>query len=252
MPRPEDTLEQLARLARDDEVLHAASERKPTADPSADESSPVSVLPDSLTEPISDAQRSSVVDAIQARLARSERSETPVPLVSILRLRRRRSALVTVVALIAVAAGAVLALRVKPDEEGPLSHYEVRLEGAEHTERGSADVSGALLLHPSSKLRFELRPRNDERGNVRARAFVQGLPVAGARETRELTVSQEQSAAGALRVAAQLPPSLAERGELLLYVGRPAAVESVQPRAPSGALQPSNLQEFRWQFERVP
>src|SRR6188768_2800950 len=128
MPRPEDTLEQLARLARSDAALHAASERKPASSSRSDEAAPVSVLPDSLTEPLSEAQRASYVDAIQARLA-SERARPAAP--ATVTSLGRRPALVAVVALTAAAAGVLFALRGSPDAEGPLSRYEVRLEGAE-------------------------------------------------------------------------------------------------------------------------
>ncbi|HET7540375.1 MAG TPA: hypothetical protein VFK05_10910 [Polyangiaceae bacterium] len=249
MSRPEDTLEQLARLARDDEALHAASERRPPALPRSEEVPPASGLPDSLAEPLSEAQRASFVDAIQARLANAERVAVPTPLPSLARRRR----LVTVVALTAAAAGVLFALRTGPDADGALSRYEVRLEGSQQTERGAAQVPDLLRLRPSTTLRFELRPTHDERGSVRVRAFVHGALAAAAGETRELTVSQEQSTAGALRVAAPLPAALSERGELVLYVGRPSAVEHAQPNDKLGTL-PSlgTVQEFRWPFERVP
>ena len=251
MPHPEDTLDRLARLARDDEALHAASERRPTTDPSI-EAAPASVLPESLTEPISEAQQSSFVDVIQARLTHAERARSPSPLA--LHAHRRRGALFALVALTATAAGVLLALRGSPDENGPLARYEVRLEGSEQTERASStQVLDLLRLRPSSKLHFELRPKNDQRGSVRVRAFVQGVAATGSRETRELEVTQEQSSAGAVRVAAKVPTPLSERGELLLYVGRPAAIEQALPAdLPGGASGPSAAQEFRWHFERAP
>ena len=249
MSRPDDTLEQLARLARDDEVLHAASERRPPISSHPDDAPPPSVLPESLTEPISEAQRSSVVDAIQARLASPERVRSTPSFASV--ARRRRNALVAVVTLTAAAAAVLLALRGSPGADGPLSQYEARVEGAEQTERGSTQAVGVLRLQPSSELRFQLRPKSDERGSVRARAFVDSLAAGGAHETRELEITQEQSAAGALRIRARLPPSLSERGQLLLYVGRPAVVEHALP-SDGPASEPGHAQEFRWQFERAP
>jgi len=245
MPRPEDTLDQLARLARDDEALHAASERRPKANSSSDDEPPASVLPESLTQPLSEAQQRSFVDAIQARLANADRVPIPAPVASL----ARRRVIVAFVALTATAAGVLLALRFGTDADGPLSRYEVRLEGSEQTERGSTQALGLLRLRASSTLRFELRPRSDERGSVRVRAFVQGLAAAGSHEMRELEVTQEQSTAGALRVRAQLPTPLSERGQLLLYVGRP---DTIDHALPGSAPASSSAQEFRWQFERVP
>jgi hypothetical protein len=251
MPRPEDTLDQLVRLARDEEALHAASERRPTANPSSDDAPADSVLPDSLTQPLTPALQLSFVDAIQARLANSERVPAPAPPRAI--APPRRGALVALVALAAAAAGVLLALRGSTDTDGPLSRYEVRLEGSEQTLRGSPQVLGLLRLQPSSRLRFGLRPQSDERGSVRVRAFVQGLAAAGPREARELEVTQEQSTAGALRVEALLPTPLPERGELLLYVGRPSTLARALPNdGPKSAPNPGSAQEFRWQFERVP
>ncbi|HKO46374.1 MAG TPA: hypothetical protein VJV79_01540 [Polyangiaceae bacterium] len=251
MPRPEDTLDQLARLARNDEALHAASERRPTSPSSGEDLTPASVLPESLTQPISEAQQSSLVDAIQARLANAERSQRPAALVPF--ARRRRTALVALVAFTAAAAGVLLAVRGRPDPDGPLSRYEVRLEGSEQTERGSSQAPGLLRLRPSSELRFELRPSRDVPGSVGARAFLRGLTAGDTHQTRELEVTQEQSSAGALRVAAQVPTPLPERGELLLYVGRRNAIAHAPPsNGSSNATGPREAQEFRWQFERAP
>src|SRR3954465_6308679 len=104
MSRPEDTLDRLARLARDDQALHAASERRPVARPSAQDSAPVSALPESLTRPISEAQRSSLVDAIQARLASPEGRPAATALASRERRRARVLAPVALVALVALVA----------------------------------------------------------------------------------------------------------------------------------------------------
>src|SRR4249920_2795483 len=98
MPRPEDTLDRLARLARDDEALHAASERRPMALPRED-FAPPSALPESLTRPISEAQQLSLVNAIQARLASAERHPAATTLAS--RTRRGPAALAALVALAA-------------------------------------------------------------------------------------------------------------------------------------------------------
>jgi len=251
MPRPEDTLEQLARLARDDEVLHAASERGQHALSSVEHEPNTGGLPESLTQPLSEAQQSSFVDAIQARLVSHDRvrsSVRPAP-----RVRRRMGAIAAAVALTAAAAGILLAPRGGSDAGGPLSRYVARLEGAEQSERGNTQAAGPLRLRAGSQLRFELRPQRDERGSVRARAFMLGLVAAGSREKRELEITQEQSPVGALRVAAQLPTALSERGELLLYVGRPAALERALPNDEPGRVPaPSQLQEFRFQFERAP
>jgi hypothetical protein len=251
MPRPEDTLDRLARLARDDEALHAVSERRPMALSRGEDSAPPSVLPESLTRPISEAQQSSFVDAIQARLASSERRPSAPTLAS--RAPRRPNALVALGALGALAATVgLLVLRAQPNADEPLSRYELRLEGPAQTERGNTPAR-LLRLRSSTQLRFELRPLRDERGSVRARAFVQGPVANGARETRELEVTQEQSAAGAVRASGDLPASLPEHGELLLYVGRPSVIERTQPNAATGSgPTPGDAQEFRFQFERVP
>jgi hypothetical protein len=210
---------------------------------------PPSALPESLTRPISEAQQLSLVNAIQARLASAERH--PAATTHASRTRRGPAALAALVAL--AAAVGLLVLRGRPDADEPLSRYEVQLEGSQQTERGSTQALARLRLRSGTQLRFELRPMRDERGSVRARAFVQALAASGARETRELEVTQEQSSAGAVRVAAHLPAPLFERGELLLYVGRPSVIADTLPNAASASAPgPGNTQEFRFQFERVP
>src|SRR6478609_3192685 len=230
MARSEDTLDQLARLARDDDALHAVSERRPTPPKNA-EAAPTSVLPESLTQPLSEALQTSFVDAIQAQLAAADagterassaRSLAPRP-------SRLRGAYVAVVGL-AAAAGVLFALRGRPLLSESLSRYEVQLEGSEQIERGNTLAVRLLRLLPNSTLRFALRPETDVRGSVRARAFLRSLVAKGASETRELELTQEQSTAGALRVSAHLPTLMFERGELLLYVGRSSALEHLVPR----------------------
>jgi hypothetical protein len=252
MPRPEDTLELLARRARDDEALLPVSARRPRALARPDEEAPTSALPESFTRPISEAQQSSLVDAIQARLAGAERR--PAETTQVSRGARRPTAFAAFGALAALAAAiSLVLLGERKDAEQPLSRYELQMEGSQQTERGTSLAAGVLRLRSSTQLRFELRPKRDERGSVRTRAFVQSLAESGAPETRELKVSQEQSAAGALRLAAELPALLPARGELLLYVGRPSLVDHTPPNVvPSRAAGASSAQEFRFPFERVP
>jgi hypothetical protein len=253
MPRPEDTLDRLARIARDDEALHAASERRPVAWSSGEDSAPSSTLPESLTRPISRVQQSSLVDAIQARLASRERHTATTATPPTSRARRRPNALALAGLVALAAAVALLMLGKRPDAETPLSRYEVQVVGSVQSERGNTQALGTLRLRPSTQLRFELRPMRDEHGSVRARAFVRGLATSGASETRELLLVQQQSAAGALRVQAQLLTPLPERGELLLYVGRPSTLDRTPQKtgaeSPPG---PGDAQEFRFQFERSP
>jgi hypothetical protein len=249
MPHPDDTLAQLARLARDDDALHAASERRPLTPDSADQA-PASALPESLTQPISDALQSSFVDAIQARLADPKRTSVPPPRAPL--GRQRRDALIAFVGLTAAAAGVLLTLRGSSDTEKPLPRYEVRLEGSLQSDRGVTQTPLLLRLRSSSTLQLDLRPTGDVQGPVLARAFLQRLATEGAGELR-VEVTQEQSPAGALRLTAQLPAVLSERGLLVLYVGRSSVIDRPLPKNESGhTLVPDGAQAFRWQFERAP
>lgn len=248
MPRPEETLEELARVAREDEVLQAALERRSAGRSSPSDEALLSALPRSLSSGLSEGRKQQLVDAIQARLAgpssepHAQLAQAPSPASTSRRLR----SFVAAAALSAVAAGGLLWLQ-HPRAIEPLSPYQVRVEGSQRDERASAQQSGSLKLRPGSSLRFELRPETDVHGEVRARVFVRdtGQRAPGGLELR---VTQERSNAGALRVEAEVPSSLPELGDLVLFVGRADAIEKLAPQRD----QTSDSQEFRWPFERAP
>ncbi|MFZ5892797.1 MAG: hypothetical protein ACOY0T_17185 [Myxococcota bacterium] len=235
MPHPDNLLEQVVRLAREDEELGRASERRLTGTASPEDEALTADLPESFTRPISSAQESALVDGIQARLARS-RGSAP----------RWRSVAGASIGVAAIAAGILLWITRTPSEDGPLAPYEVRVEGSLRTERSSAPSSGSLRLRAGSTLRFELRPRSDVHASVHSRVFVRGANSTSSLE--EMSVTQQQSAAGALRVDVQVPASLPPTGELLLYVGRRGAIERSLPRDSDS----NEVQQFKWSFERDP
>jgi len=223
MSRPEDTLYELARLAREDEALR---ER----------------LPLELQAPLSAEKTAALVDSIHARLAPARSSREPVPPV-------RRSRFVAAGgAAVAALAAAVLFWVGRPNESGaPLPFYDVRVEGAQQSERSGAQRAELLRLRPDSKLKFELRPKQDFSGNVSARVVLvdagrvpwraeRQAPPQG--DALELEVAQERSATGGLKVEARLPIGLPARGVLVLLVSRVSSE--------------AGARVFRWRYERSP
>src|SRR5688572_2661961 len=164
MPRPEDTLDELARLAREDEALHDR-------------------LPPELSTPISAEKTAALVGAIQSRITTRT---------------RRRSFLAAGAAIAAIAAG-VLPFIGRP---GPaLPEYEVRVAGGQQSERSSSEHRAELLrLRSGSTLTFELRPQKDYSGAVEAQVVLISQGFTARNEIHVLELSQEQSAAGALRI----------------------------------------------------
>ena len=203
MPLPEETLAELARLAREDEALEGR-------------------LPPELSTPIAVEKTAGLVGAIQGKLAARS---------------RRRNFLAAGGAFAAMAAGVALFLGVGGGGEGaPLPAYDARVEGGQQSERSSAPQTDMLRLRAGSKLRFELRPRSDYSEPVNARVELARAGEGGA--SLPLEVTQQRSAAGALKLEALLPATLPERGELVVSVER--------------AGYPANSQRFSWLFERSP
>ncbi len=196
MPLPEQTLAELARLAREDEALEQH-------------------LPPQLSTPISAEKTAALVGAIHGKLgARS----------------RRRNFLAAGGVVVAMAAGVALVIAVGREGD-PLPVYEARVEGGQQSERSSAPQSALLRLRAGSKLRFELRPRSDYPEPVHARVQILGVG-------KNLEIDEQRSAAGALKLEAQLPASLPERGELVVTIERASSSEGAR--------------RFSWPFERSP
>jgi hypothetical protein len=212
MSRPEDTLHELARLAREDEALR---ER----------------LPLELQAPLSAEKTAALVDSIHARLAPPRSPRDPVPPV-----RRSRFVAAGGATIAALAAAVLFWVGRPPDSDAPLPFYDVRVEGAQQSERSGAQRAELLRLRPDSKLRFELRPKQDFSGNVSARVVLVDAGREG--DSLELEVAQERSATGALKVEARLPTGLPERGELMLVVSRASSEEGAR--------------RFPWRYERSP
>jgi hypothetical protein len=187
MPRPEETLDELARLAREDEALHDR-------------------LPPELSTPISAEKTAALVGAIQGRITTRT---------------RRRSFLAAGAAVAAMAAGVLLFIG-RPG--AALPEYEVRLAGGQQSERSSSEHRAELLrLRGGSTLRFELRPQKDFAEAVEARVVLSSKELAARNEDQALEVVQEQSAAGALKVEVRVPDQLPATGRLLLFVARKSA-----------------------------
>lgn len=185
MPRPEETLEELARLAREDEALRDR-------------------LPSELSTPISAEKTAALVGAIQGKLTTRNRE-------------RLRNLLAAGGAFVAIAAGALLFVG-RPGQALP--EYEVRVAGGQQSERSSLDQRPeSLRLRGGSTLTFELRPRTDFSGALEARAVLSSREFAKG-EVQALELSQEQSASGALRVEVRVPASLPGSGTLMLFVAR--------------------------------
>jgi len=250
MPHPEDTLERLAELAREDETWASALERR-----SLDQSHPgddalLGSLPAFASEPMPSDRTRALVDSIQTRLQRDGGPSPPASAsveASAKSPRWPRGVWIAGAALTAIAAGSLLWLRTPADIE-PLSQYEVHVRGSQRSDRASVQRIDVLRLRPRSELRFELRPRTDVRGAVRARIFVD---PADASRSFEVATTGEQSEAGALRISATVPPDLPESGELLLFVGRSRSIEELLATEATST-PPGTLQQFRWRFERTP
>lgn len=224
MSRPEETLEQLARLAREDEALEAE-------------------LPAELRAPLSRERTSALVDGIQARLATQAAAGAPPAARSLsssapARASRRRFVLSTAGGAVALAAGVLLWVGRPVHDEAPLPPYEVEIEGEQRTERSTAPTLGSLRLRPGSTLRFEARPRTDFNDGVRARVLLMRSGLEARGNASELELNQEQSSAGALKIEVRLPEALPESGELVLVVERASRAEDAQ--------------RFAWNFERAP
>ncbi|HET9930175.1 MAG TPA: hypothetical protein VFQ35_05800 [Polyangiaceae bacterium] len=250
MPHPEDLVDDVAQVARDEEALGAASERKLAGTASAADEALLANMPEFLTAPLSEQRRGAVVDAIHARIANSERPKSLLVGVPSRAQRTPRGARlgVALMGATAMAAGIFVWLARAPNRGEPLSGYELRVVGALRSERSAAPATETLRLRPGTTVRFELRPQRDVRGDVAARVFVGG---AASQALGELTTEQEQSTAGALRVDARLPDSLPAQGELLIDVGRRDALARVQPS--TAFARPSlETQQFRVTFERTP
>lgn len=204
MPRPEDTLDALARLAREDEALHDQ-------------------LPAELSTPISAEKAAALVGAIQGRITTRT---------------RRRNFLAAGAAVAAMAAGVLLFVG-RPGQALP--EYEVRVAGGQQSERSSSEHRAELLrLRSGSTLRFELRPQKDFTEPVEARVVLSSEKFAAQNAAQALDVSQEQSAAGALRVEVRVPDEVPATGRLLLFVARKSE--------PAG----EDRKLFSWPFERSP
>lgn len=207
MPLPEETLEELARLAREDEALRDQ-------------------LPPELSTPISAEKTAALAGAIQKKL----QTRT-----------RRRSFLAAGAAFAAMAAGVVLFIvntgdGLGPGDGPPLPRYDARVEGGQQSERSTAPQTEVLRLRPGSTLRFELRPQSDYTGPVNARVLLQNGGKDG--QSLNLEVTQQRSAAGALKVDARLPSWLPRRSEIIVTLERPSS--------------PEGSQRFSWPFERSP
>jgi hypothetical protein len=184
MPRPEETLDELARLAREDEALHDR-------------------LPPELSTPISAEKTAALVGAIQGRITNRT---------------RRRNFLAAGAAVAAMAAGVLLFIG-RPG--GTLPGYEVRLAGGQQSERSSSEHRAELLrLRSGSTLRFELRPHKDFSEAVEARVVLSSTELAARNEFQALEVVQEQSAAGALKVEVRVPDQLPATGRFTLSLAR--------------------------------
>jgi hypothetical protein len=229
MSRPEETLERLAALSREDQAL---AER----------------LPEELTAPLSDEKQSALVSAIEARLAAQRNGASKAPKVEL-----STSAAAPPVRRIAALGGGALALAAalllwlgRPLESpAVLPIYVASVAGAVQGHRGNDEAKPSLKLRSGSMLRFDARPAIDFDEPVGARVFVvsgDGAPV-------RLTLDQERSASGALKVAARLPPVLPAHGEVVLLVGRKSTLENTADPRSAGARDP---QRFAWPFERVP
>lgn len=250
MSRPEETLELLARTAREEEQLLAALERHAEGRSSPGDDARLRDLPPALLPSFSEERQQQLVEQIRSRLqagAGEAASTGSVGRVS----RRPRSLLWGTIAATAVAASIGVWFGA-PRALAPLPSYELRVQGSQRSERAAAPETGPLRLRAGSRLRLELRPAADVTGEVRARLFARatGQRALGA----ELEVAQEQSSAGALRVEAEVPSSLPERGELALLVGRPAALAKVVPDGDEPdrlGLPASDARIFRRPFERV-
>jgi len=201
MSRPEETLEELARLAREDEAR-------------TDE------LPPELRAPLSAEKTAALVGAIHSRLAPAGRTEPPAPVAS--SAPHRRFVAAGGAAIVAMAAAVLLFIG---SPGGPLPEYDARVEGGQQGERSGDARAGALRLRPGSKLGFELRPRTDYTAPVNARVTLsrgnEGAPL-------ELELTQERSAQGALKVEARVPASVPARGEVVLSVERAGSVEGAR------------------------
>jgi hypothetical protein len=257
MSRPEETLEQLARLAREEEALHAALERKAAGASDANEPL-LEGLPAELVEPLAREKEASLVDAIHARLAAragGEKAARPLELAKARSNAQRRSiALASSAGIVAIAAGVLLWLGRPSDSTTPLPFYEAAVEGHQRSERSSSGPVEVLRLRPGSKLRFALRPQADFGEAVRARVLLSGAGSDAAGKPRELELSQEQSDSGALKVELRVPDSLPERGELVMLVGRASTLERELARRGEPSADPTTRdpQRFPWPFERAP
>lgn len=192
--------------------------------------------------PLSEGERARFADAILATLASdaARAAEAPPP-------SSRRAAVIPLpvahppragrllyaVAALAVAAGVGLVV-LRGGSPGPaLPAYAMEVSGDQGV-RGEPGT--ALALGPGARVLLSLRPEGAIPGDLTARAYVvQGgvaLPLDGAAE-----VSDE----GAVRVAARLPAGLAlGAAELVVLVGRPAAVNAIAPaRVPAVVDGPS-------------
>jgi hypothetical protein len=204
MPRPEDTLDELARLAREDEALHDR-------------------LPPELSTPISAEKTAALVGAIQSRITTRT---------------RRRSFLAAGAAVAAMAAGVLLFIG-RPG--ATLPKYEVRVAGGQQSERSSSEHRAELLrLRSGSTLTFELRPQEDYSGAVEAQVVLISKGFTARNEIHVLELSQEQSAAGALRIEVRIPNQVPATGRLTLSVARKGE--------PAG----DDRKLFSWPFERSP
>jgi hypothetical protein len=204
MPRPEDTLDELARLAREDEALHDR-------------------LPPELSTPISAEKTAALVGAIQSRITTRT---------------RRRSFLAAGAAVAAMAAGVLLFIG-RPG--ATLPEYEVRVAGGQQSERSSSEHRAELLrLRSGSTLTFELRPQKDYSGAVEAQVVLISKGFTARNEIHVLELSQEQSAAGALRIEVRIPNQVPATGRLTLSVAR------------KGEPASDDRKLFSWPFERSP
>lgn len=236
MPDREYLVEEVASLAREDEALGLASERRLSGTATAADEALSHDMPDSLIAPLSRERERAVVDAIESRIGRAGN------------VRRLRRAAGGAVAVSAIAAGVLLWVMSARNIDGLVPPYEARVEGGIQSQRSGERLSAPspqpLWIQPGTMLRFELRPHRDVRGSVRARAFVREAGNEGS-SRQELVIAQQESPAGALRVELRVPSTLPAAGELLLYLGRRGAVEGDLADA-------SDLQTFRFSFKRAP
>jgi hypothetical protein len=210
MSRPEETLDELARLAREDEALREQ-------------------LPAEFQTPLSAEKTAALIESIHARLAPAHRPRDPVPLV-----RRSRFVAAGGAAVAALAAASLFWVGRPLDSGAPLPLYDVRVEGTQQSERSGGQRAELLQLRPDSKLKFELRPKQDFPESVSARVVLVNAGKEG--DSLELEIVQERSAAGALKVEARLPSALPERGELVLVVSRTSSEVGAR--------------RFPWRYER--